>query len=144
MNIRDLGLLYNIKYFFSFDLFPLIGRKQGQDSSEKKEIGKIKISNNNTCSYDVSSVKELNFIIEHFIKFPLISSKRNMFQIFLKIFKLYCNKDHLNIKGFKLSIFYINLLNNPINDKTLQAIKEKHGNLPNPGIPPRTFTINLL
>lgn len=52
--------------------------------------------------YEVRSIVELvNFILPHFNKYPLLSSKKNDFDKFSKICKSILDKKHLDIKGFK-------------------------------------------
>jgi hypothetical protein len=74
------------------------------------------------CYFDVNSITDLTVIIQHFLCYPLLSSKRNAFYIFKTIFDLMKNKQHLNPIGFKLIINYIKILNKPISDKTISTI----------------------
>ena len=41
-----------------------------------------------SCNYMVQSLKDLRIIVDHFIKFPLLTQKRADFELFLQIFNL--------------------------------------------------------
>ncbi len=52
--------------------------------------------------YEVRSVEDIiNFIIPHFRKYPLISSKNNDFDKFSKVCNYMLNKEHLTKQGLK-------------------------------------------
>jgi hypothetical protein len=108
---RDLDLLKNIQLFFG--------------------VGYLKISKRDNCvSYTVGSVSDLVVIINFFNEYPLQSSKKHMFNIFVVIHSLYQSKEHLELTGFLKTVAFINHLNKPINPFTLKTITEL-GPLPN-------------
>jgi len=119
LDIRDFHLLKSIKDFFG-------------------GIGIIKVSASQVY-FDVNSVADLAKIISHFNLFPLQSSKRHMFHIFVILYNMYRAKEHLTLQGFLLAIAYINILNKPIRPDTLKAIIAKHGLLPCLVLPPVLF-----
>jgi LAGLIDADG endonuclease len=110
MHLRDSLLIKKIRSFF-------------------KNIGVYKESGS-FCYFDVNSVADLGLIIEHFIKYPLLSSKRNSFYIFKIISEIIKTKQHLSPQGFLLVIAYVNILNTPIKIVTLSEIVNKFGPLP--------------
>ena len=73
LHIRELNLLKSIKDYFN--------------------VGYIHISGN-SVSYSVTSVKELNVIIKHFDRYPLMSSKLYSFYIFTIILDMYKLKNN--------------------------------------------------
>lgn len=77
---KDLLLLCKIKEFFGL----------GNIALDKK---------NNTAIYYVRSIKDLNIIIDHFIKYPLISQKRADFELFKLAIQLISQKEHLSSEG---------------------------------------------
>jgi len=76
---KDLALLEQIQTFFG--------------------VGKVYTKNNDSISYLVTSVKDLQVIREHFNKYPLITKKRADFELWAKILDLIQNKEHLTMEG---------------------------------------------
>ena len=72
-----------------------------KDKSEleavKKSLGggKIYKRRSQTIVFDVNSQKELEVVINHFDKFPLITKKRADYLLFKRVFILIKNKEHL-------------------------------------------------
>lgn len=124
MHKRDSILVKNIRAYF-------------------KNIGVYK-ETGSFCYFDVNSIADLNSIIEHFRLFPLISSKRNAFYIFKHIHSLLKVKYHLRPEGFKLIVAFINILNHPINNTTINNIILRHGTLPNLILPPVLLIKNII
>ena len=52
-----------------------------------------------SCNYMVQSLQDLRIIVDHFIKFPLLTQKRADFELFLQIFNLMKKKEHLTPSG---------------------------------------------
>nr|QCW06941.1 hypothetical protein [Drechslerella brochopaga] len=73
------------------------------------EIGVIG-EGSNYISYTVSSIKELQIIINHFDSYPLITQKWSDYQLFKKIFNLIKDKQHLTNEGLKQIISLKNVL----------------------------------
>ena len=63
-------------------------------------VGRIYLNKDNSISYIVTSVKDLQVIIEHFEKYLLITKKRADFELWSKIFYIFKNKKHLTVEGF--------------------------------------------
>ena len=122
MSNRDSALLNQIKSFF--------------------KVGNCKESEG-FCYYDVNSIKDLEIIIEHFYFYPLQSSKRNMFYIFVILINMIKNKEHLTLNGFILSLAYIDILNKNINKNVLNEIMKTYGPLPTLILPPVSIIQNL-
>ena len=51
--------------------------------------------------YQVSSIKDLAVIIEHFDKYPLITQKWSDYELFKQAVELIKRKEHLRVEGFK-------------------------------------------
>jgi hypothetical protein len=80
LSSKDKLLLEKIKNFFG------VGRLLFQGSS---------------VSYNVRSLEDLQIIIDHFDKFPLISNKYSDYIIFRQVFELMKDGQHLNYDGLK-------------------------------------------
>ena len=63
-------------------------------------VGSITKHGENSLQYTVRSLKDLNIIISHFDKYPLLSQKLNDFILFKDAITLIRNKEHLNRNGF--------------------------------------------
>jgi len=68
LHIKDLEILENIKYTLG--------------------VGKIRKNGNKTCQYIVESFKDLQLIVDHFEKYPLITFKVCDFLIFKDCFEM--------------------------------------------------------
>jgi len=81
LHIKDLELLNRIQSFFG--------------------VGGISIkSDKNSAQYHVSGIPDLvNVIIPHFDKYPLLTKKREDFELFKLIIELMVKKEHLNSEG---------------------------------------------
>lgn len=105
-----------------------------------KEFFKVGIykESESYCYFDVNSIQDLQLVIEHFHRYPLQSSKRNMFNIFVILFNMFKCKEHLTHKGIMLSLTYINALNSNINQTVLNEIATQNnlGSLPLLILPP--------
>ena len=63
-------------------------------------LGKITKHGDTTLQYTVKSLADLQVIISHFDKYPLMSEKRGDFKLFKDGFELLKTKAHLNREGF--------------------------------------------
>lgn len=77
---KDNDLLYSIKDFFG--------------------VGKITKHGDSSIQYLVRSLVELEIIISHFDKYPLLSEKWGDYKLFKEAVELIKNKAHLNKEGF--------------------------------------------
>lgn len=76
---KDRALLEQIKYFLG--------------------VGKVTNRVDNAVQYRVSSIKDLDLIINHFDKYPLISQKKADYELWKQAFLLVKRKEHLTIEG---------------------------------------------
>lgn len=77
---KDLDLLSHVKDYFG--------------------IGKITRHGNTTLQYTVKSLKDLDIILAHFDKYPLLSQKWSDYILFKDAISLIKSKQHLNKEGF--------------------------------------------
>lgn len=63
-------------------------------------VGKITKHGNTTLQYMIRSLKELQIIINHFDRYPLLSQKLVDYNLFKDAILLIKNKEHLNKEGF--------------------------------------------
>lgn len=78
---RDTPLLYKIKDFF--------------------EVGNISRMSKTCMQYRVTSLTDIEVIISHFEKYPLLTKKSVDFLLFKEIFNLMKQKEHLTSKGLE-------------------------------------------
>lgn len=95
-------MVYFTGFFFSISLhkaeLPLLKAVKAYFG----DIGSISKSQGNVLKYSVESQKKIsNFIIPHFIKFPLQTQKGADFLLFNKIIQLIKTSKHLNYEGVK-------------------------------------------
>ncbi|CAG8962389.1 hypothetical protein HYFRA_00013617 [Hymenoscyphus fraxineus] len=82
LHIKDLALLEEIKFTMG--------------------VGKIHKHGKDSIQYRVDSIKELQVIIDHFLrsmKYPLMTAKKVDYALFKKAFKLIKDGEHLNKEG---------------------------------------------
>ena len=85
--MRDIEILKQIKQFFN--------------------VGTISYNLNKTSAiFRVRSLNDLSIIIKFFQKFPLLTSKRHNFNLFVILYEIICRKQHLTITGFYESNSY--------------------------------------
>ena len=89
--MKDLDLLNKIKFTFG--------------------IGTIITDNSNTACYSVWAVKDLQKIIDHFEKYPLITYKSSDFILFKKCLEIIQKKEHLTEIGLLNILSLKNSLN---------------------------------
>ena len=88
IHIKDIELLEKIQIFFG--------------------VGKVRKNSHTTAIFRVDNIQELEVIISHFNKYPLISEKLSDFLIFKKCYSLILKKKHLTLDGLEqiLSLRY--------------------------------------
>ena len=62
-------------------------------------VGKIRKNGVNSVQYVVESIKELQVIIDHFNKYPLVTEKVSDYLIFKQCFFIIKQREHLTEKG---------------------------------------------
>jgi hypothetical protein len=71
--------------------------------------------------YRVSSVKDLQVVIDHFDKYPLITQKLADYLLFKRAFELVKRKEHLTTKGLKQIVAIKASMNNGLSEKLKAA-----------------------
>jgi LAGLIDADG endonuclease len=103
-HVRDFDLLQSIQEYF--------------------QIGSIvKINNREICQYRVRNKKELQIIICHFYKYPLLTSKRIDFYLFSILYNLLSNKIE-TVEDFLYCLAIINNINKKIKPDKLRYLIE--------------------
>lgn len=64
-------------------------------------VGKVRKNSNNTAIFRVDNIQELQVIIDHFDKFPLVSAKVSDFLLFKQCYNLIKQKQHLTQAGLE-------------------------------------------
>ena len=77
---KDLPILYRIHSFLG------VGNITTRDFS---------------CSYAIQSIKDLQVLIDHFDKYPLMTQKGADYLLFKRAFILIKNKEHLSLEGLR-------------------------------------------
>lgn len=77
---KDLPILYRIHSFLG------VGNITTRDLS---------------CSYAIQSIKDLQVLIDHFDKYPLMTQKGADYLLFKMAFILIKNKEHLSLEGLR-------------------------------------------
>jgi hypothetical protein len=62
-------------------------------------VGIISKDGENYIKYQVRSIEDLKIIINHFVKYPLITQKQADFLLFKSVFELMYSKQHLTNEG---------------------------------------------
>jgi len=94
LQLRDIDLLLKIQSFFG-------------------GVGTItKDSTKNVCRFSIVSIKDINnFIIPHFVEYPLQSAKSIDFSLWLQIINLLNDRKHLTLEGIKQIVSLKSILN---------------------------------
>lgn len=117
MSLRDADLLHSVHQFFN--------------------VGIVTISTKtNSVYYEVTGLNNLQIIIDHFLKYPLITTKKNNFLLFVVLFHILKLQEHLTKEGFMKAIAIINNINNPIRPAKLLEIINLNGPMPSLILPP--------
>jgi hypothetical protein len=65
-------------------------------------VGIISVKNTQDAVYfNVSSLRDLGVVIDHFDQYPLITQKLGDYELFKKAFCIVKNKEHLTLEGIK-------------------------------------------
>ena len=92
-----------------------------EDIKKTLHIGKIRKSGENCVQYVVESFKELQVIVNHFDKYPLVTAKVTDFLLFKQCFEMIKNGEHLTEEGFLKIVTLKSSLNWGISDKLTKA-----------------------
>ena len=84
-------------------------------------VGTITLHNNDTANFNVYSIKELQVIIDHCVKYPLITQKHSDFLLFKQAFEIIKRGDHLTEKGLLEIVGLKSALNLGLSEKLRAA-----------------------
>ena len=84
-------------------------------------VGTITLHNNDTANFNVYSIKELQVIIDHCVKYPLITQKHSDFLLFKQAFEIIQRGDHLTEKGLLEIVGLKSALNLGLSEKLRAA-----------------------
>ncbi len=84
-------------------------------------VGDITIQTDNLIQYRVSSIKDLELIINHFDKYPLITQKWADYQLFKQAFILVKSKQHLTMEGLIKIVAIKASMNKGLSDELKKA-----------------------
>ena len=87
-------------------------------------VGKIYKSGPQSIQYVVTSIKELERVINHFDQYPLITKKRGDFYLLKKVFILIKNKEHLTPEGLRKIVALRASMNLGLSDKLKVAFPD--------------------
>lgn len=104
-------------------------------------VGNVRKNSNTTVLFRVDNLKEIQVIIDHFDRFPLLSVKASDYILFKECYNLIMQKQHLTSKGFEKILSLKYNLNKGLPDKLKKAFPNivpvnrpeyKFINIPNP------------
>lgn len=84
-------------------------------------VGKIRKNGINSVQYTVESIKELQIIIDHFNKYPLVTEKASDYLIFKQCYEIIKQREHLTEKGLLNLISLKSSLNWGLSDSLKKA-----------------------
>lgn len=87
-------------------------------------VGKIYELTNNSCFYQVRSLKDLAVILAHFEKHKLITKKGADYLLFKQAFELLNRKEHLTIEGLKKLVAIKASMNRGLSDALKAAFPD--------------------
>lgn len=87
-------------------------------------VGSITINNAKFATYSVWSIKDMEVLINHFEKYPLVSAKYCDYKLFKNCFKLIKKGDHLTESGLLSIVELKSLINLGLSDKLKSAFPQ--------------------
>jgi hypothetical protein len=84
-------------------------------------VGYVLTRSDGYVSYQVSSIKELQVLINHLDKYPLISQKLSDYLLFKQACELFVLNKHLTEEGLKILVGIKASLNKGLSDKLKEA-----------------------
>ena len=88
------------------------------------KVGNITFVNKNIARFRVYSQKDLNTIIDHFDKYPLLTQKQIDFELFKKICFLVRENQHITLQGFKEIVAIKSSLNKGLSEELKQVFPD--------------------
>nr|YP_009445563.1 LAGLIDADG endonuclease [Bipolaris cookei]ATV95723.1 LAGLIDADG endonuclease [Bipolaris cookei] len=89
-------------------------------------IGSISSHGNDGVQFRVSSIKDLQIIVDHFNNFPLITDKWSNFQLFKAAFELVKCKRHLTLEGLTDIVSIKAAMNLGLSEELQRAFPSSH------------------
>jgi hypothetical protein len=84
-------------------------------------VGEIYTQGTDSIQYRVFSIKDLQLVIDHFDKYPLISQKFGDYSLFKQAYLLLINKEHLTPEGLLKIIAIRASINNGLSESLKEA-----------------------
>jgi hypothetical protein len=84
-------------------------------------VGKVRQNSSNTVIFRVDNIQELQVIIDHFNKYPLIGVKVSDFLFFKQCYELIKQKQHLTPEGFEKILALKCNINKGLNESLMTA-----------------------
>jgi hypothetical protein len=84
-------------------------------------VGEIYTQGIDSAQYRVFSIKDLQLVIDHFDKYPLISQKFGDYSLFKQAYLLLINKEHLTPEGLLKIIAIRASINNGLSESLKEA-----------------------
>jgi len=87
-------------------------------------VGEIYTQGTTSIQYRVFSIKDLQLVIDHFDKYPLISQKFGDYSLFKQAYLLLINKEHLTPEGLRKIIAIRASVNNGLSEALKEAFPD--------------------
>ena len=87
-------------------------------------VGEIYTQGTASIQYRVFSIKDLQLVIDHFDKYPLISQKFGDYSLFKQAYLLLINKEHLTPEGLRKIIAIRASINNGLSEALKEAFPD--------------------
>ena len=84
-------------------------------------VGKVRKNSSSTAIFRVDNIQELQVIVDHFDKYPLIGAKLSDYLLFKQCYDLIKQKQHLTQKGLEKIVALKYNLNKGITDNLMEA-----------------------
>jgi hypothetical protein len=79
-------------------------------------VGKVYVLAENSVLFRIESIKDLEAVINHFDKYPLLTQKFKDYLLFKHAFNIVKNKEHLTLEGVRQIISIKDSLNLGLSD----------------------------
>jgi len=107
-------------------------------------IGSISSHGKDAVQFRVSSIKDLQVIVDHFNNFPLITHKWSDFQLFKAAFELVKCKRHLTLEGLIDIVSIKATMNLGLSEELEIAFPSAYGLVPQQGKAPQGTRLNII
>jgi hypothetical protein len=107
------------------------------------DIGSISSHGKDAVQFRVSSIKDLQVIVDHFNNFPLITQKWSDFQLFKAAFELVKCKRHLTSEGLIDIVSIKATMNLGLSEELAIAFPSPLGLVPQQGNTPERSRLNI-